>query len=291
MAGALTADAVRVLLPDLSLWSQVSVVASTGSTNADLLAAARAGGSEGMVLVAEEQTSGRGRLGRAWVSEPGGSLTFSVLVRPSAVPPPLRGWLPLLAGVAVAAALRAETAIRPSLKWPNDVIAGQSAAGEAAASDLPAGAAKLAGILAEQAGDAVVIGIGLNVAATRDQLPTAGATSLGLLGALPPDRSVLLAAILRELERWYRRWAREPSGGVEGGPPPTGHAVGDGDMSGLREQYLRDCATIGRQVRVEMPGGGSLAGLAIGVDELGRLLLLADDGEHAVSAGDVKHVR
>jgi BirA family biotin operon repressor/biotin-[acetyl-CoA-carboxylase] ligase len=261
MAGALTADAVRVLLPELSLWSQLSVVDSTGSTNADLLAAASEGAAEGTVLAAEEQTSGRGRLGRSWVSEPGESLTFSVLLRPAGVPQPLRGWLPLLAGVAVTEALRGEAGIEPSLKWPNDVLAG---------------GAKLAGILAEQAGDAVVVGIGLNVAASRDQLPTDSATSLGLLGALAPDRSALLAAVLRELERWYRRWA--------GGS-------GDAEASGLRTQYLRDCDTVGRQVRVELPGGTSLTGLATGVDDLGRLVLQTADGERFISAGDVIHVR
>ncbi len=261
MAGALTADAVRVLLPEPSLWSQLSVVASTGSTNADLLAAARGGGPEGTVLVAEEQTSGRGRLGRSWVSKPGGSLTFSVLLRPIVVPQPLRGWLPLLAGVAVTAALRAEAGIEPGLKWPNDVLAG---------------GAKLAGILAEQAGDAVVVGIGLNVAASRSQLPTGAATSLGLLGALAPDRSALLAAILRELELWYRSWVQ---------------CAGDAEASGLRAQYLRDCDTVGRQVRVELPGGTSVTGLATGIDDLGRLVLQAGDGEHFISAGDVIHVR
>jgi BirA family transcriptional regulator, biotin operon repressor / biotin---[acetyl-CoA-carboxylase] ligase len=271
MAGALTADAVRVLLPDLSLWSQVSVVGSTGSTNADLLAAARAGTPEGMVLVAEEQTSGRGRLGRDWVSQPGGSLTFSVLLRPTGVPPSLRGWLPRLGGVAVTAALRAETDVEPSLKWPNDVMA--EPAGDCAAGD----GAKLAGILAEQAADAVVLGIGLNISASRDQLPTDSATSLGLLGALRPDRSALLAAILRELEQWYWRWAWQ--------------AGGDADGSGLRAQYLRDCATVGRQVRVELPGGACLTGLAIGIDDLGRLVLQTADGERYVSAGDVVHVR
>jgi BirA family transcriptional regulator, biotin operon repressor / biotin---[acetyl-CoA-carboxylase] ligase len=261
MAGALTAAAVRVLLSDVSLWSQLSVVASTGSTNADLLAAARDGRPEGAVLVAEQQTSGRGRLGRSWVSKPGASLTFSVLLRPAGVPPPMRGWLPLLAGVAVTAALRGEAAIQPALKWPNDVLAG---------------GAKLAGILAEQAGDAVVVGVGLNVAASRSQLPTESATSLGLLGALAPDRSALLAAILREMERWYRRWASQ---------------AGDAEASGLRAQYLRDCDTVGRQVLVELPGGSSLTGLATGVDDLGRLVVQAADGEHAISAGDVIHVR
>src|ERR1700722_15533316 len=91
---------------------------------------------------------GRGRRGRTWVSRPGGALTFSVLLRPVSVPSASRGWLPLLTGVALIRALRAATGIEAVLKWPNDVLADE---------------AKLAGILAEQAGDAVVVGVGVNV--------------------------------------------------------------------------------------------------------------------------------
>ena len=103
------------------LWRSVEVVAVTGSTNADLLARAAAGEPEGAVLAAEQQNAGRGRLGRAWVSPPRAALTFSVLLRPAAVPRALLGWLPLLAGVAVAAAVRAVAAVDAQLKWPNDV--------------------------------------------------------------------------------------------------------------------------------------------------------------------------
>jgi BirA family transcriptional regulator, biotin operon repressor / biotin---[acetyl-CoA-carboxylase] ligase len=245
------------------LFRSVQVVPRTGSTNADLLAAARSGAPEGAVLVAEEQTSGRGRLDRSWHSQPGAALTFSVLVRPAAVPAASRGWLPLLTGVAVAAALRAGSGLDISLKWPNDVLCG---------------AAKLAGILAEQASGAVVVGIGLNVSATRDELPAGQATSLTLQGAADPDRQGLLVAILREFEYWYLRWA-------QGAPP------GDVASSGLRAEYLRCCGTVGRDVRVELPGGSLLAGRAGGVDHLGRLLVSAGGRVQAVSAGDVVHVR
>src|SRR5215467_11674038 len=143
------------------LWTSVEVVAATGSTNADLV---ERGGPEGQVLVAEEQTAGRGRMGRSWVSQPGASLTFSVLLRPASVPPGRRGWLPLLTGVSVAVAVRAVAAV---LKWPNDVLIGSR---------------KLAGILAEQSGDVVVIGVGLNVSTPADALPVSSgglrATSL-----------------------------------------------------------------------------------------------------------------
>ena len=124
------------------LWTSVRIVASTGSTNADLLVR---GGPEGQVLVAEEQTAGRGRAGRTWVSQPGASLTFSALLRPASVPPSARGWLPLLTGVAVAAGVRSAAGVAVSLKWPNDVLVGDR---------------KLAGILAEQSQDCGAVEIG-----------------------------------------------------------------------------------------------------------------------------------
>ena len=173
------------------------MVASTGSTNADLLAR---GGPEGQVLVAEEQTAGRGRAGRTWVSVPGASLTFSVLLRPASVPPSARGWLPLLTGVAVAAAVRSAAGVAAVLKWPNDVLVGDR---------------KLAGILAEQSptGDAVVVGVGLNVATPQDALPVSPAglpaTSLLVEGA-DVAREPLLVEILRSLEREYLAFRADP---------------------------------------------------------------------------------
>jgi BirA family transcriptional regulator, biotin operon repressor / biotin---[acetyl-CoA-carboxylase] ligase len=264
------------LLAGSLLYTSLQVVERTGSTNADLLAEARSGAPAGKVLVAEEQTAGRGRLDRSWQSEPGASLTFSVLLRPSSVPVSGRGWLPLLAGVATVSALRAQTGLEISLKWPNDVLAG--AAGSAAAGGGAARRGKLAGILTEQAGDAVVVGIGLNVSATESELPPGPATSLWLAGAADTGRQAILVALLIELEHWYLRWS--------GGPRP-----GDAEACGLRDSYLRSCATIGRDVRVEMPGGKVLAGRASDVDGAGRLLVAADDGVHAISAGDVVHVR
>jgi BirA family transcriptional regulator, biotin operon repressor / biotin---[acetyl-CoA-carboxylase] ligase len=263
----LRADELRraVLTPG-RLWSRLDVLAQTGSTNDDLLAAARAGAAEGAVLAAEHQTRGRGRQGRQWVSRAGSSLIFSVLLRPASVPPADRGWLPLLTGVAVARALGQVAGVDATLKWPNDVLAD---------------GAKLAGILAEQAGEAIVIGVGLNVAATRDELPPSGpgalpATSLALLGARA-DRGSLLIGILAELEDWYRRWTR---------PSP-----GDAEGSGLRAEYLSCSATVGRAVRVELPGGTVLTGTASGIDPVGRLILDTAAGPAAVSAGDVIHVR
>jgi BirA family biotin operon repressor/biotin-[acetyl-CoA-carboxylase] ligase len=272
------------------LWRSVEVTPVTGSTNADLLARAAAGEPEGAVLVAEQQNAGRGRLGRAWVSPPRAALTFSVLLRPAAVPRALLGWLPLLAGVAVAAAVRDVAAVDAQLKWPNDVLAGP--ANTLAGGSGPAAAGgqgsrvvpprKLGGILAEAAGDAVVIGIGLNVSTGPAELPPPGpgalpATSLYLEGSPNLDRERLLAGILAGLERRYRTWSQ---------------VSGDIERSGLRAEYTGLCATLGRRVRVELPGGRRLDGLAAGVDPDGRLLVsVPPDPDLPVAAGDIVHLR
>lgn len=254
-----------------TFWRDVRVVAVTGSSNTDMVAAAQAGAPEGSVLAAEAQTAGRGGLGRAWVSPPGAALTFSVLLRPAAVPVTSKGWVPLLAGVAVACALR-ELAVPATLKWPNDVLIS---------------GAKVAGILAEQAGGAIVVGLGINVSAQRDELPVPTATSLALAATSTgstgaPDRHDLLVSVLGWLEHWSRRWAA---------PAAPGARPGDAQACGLRPEYLRLSATVGRDVEVSLPGGKVLAGLAQDVDEAGRLVVLGPSGPAAVSAGDVLHAR
>jgi len=269
--GGLDEAAVRaaVVRPG-GLWRTVAVTAVTGSTNADLLARAAVGEPEGAVLAAEYQSAGRGRLGRVWTSPQRAALTFSVLLRPAAVPRARLGWLPLLAGVAVAAAVRAVAAVDAQLKWPNDVLAGPR---------------KLAGILAEAAGDAVVVGVGVNVSAGPAELPPPGpgglgplaATSLAAEGAATADRAVLLAEILAGLERRYRAWSA---------------VAGDTERSGLRAEYTGLCATLGRRVRVELPGGRVLDGVAADLDTDGRLLVsVPPDVALPVAAGDIVHLR
>ena len=243
------------------LWTSVDVVARTGSTNADLMAR---GGPEGQVLVAEEQTAGRGRMGRTWVSEPGAALTFSVLLRPAAVPQARRGWLPLLTGVAVAAAVRSVAAVPAVLKWPNDVLIGEG---------------KVAGILAEQSGDAVVVGVGINVSTPLSAVPASAsglpATSLVAEGA-DVARDALLIGVLRELERRYLAFRADP----------------DPARSGIQASYRGLCATIGRPVRVELPGDRVLVGTAEDVDADGRIVIReGETSVQAVSAGDVIHLR
>jgi BirA family transcriptional regulator, biotin operon repressor / biotin---[acetyl-CoA-carboxylase] ligase len=256
----------RALIVPGGLWRRLDLRAETGSTNADVADAARRGEAEGLVVVAERQSAGRGRRDRQWLSPPRAGLTLSVLLRPGpGVAPKSWGWLPLLAGVALRDAVRDRAAVDAALKWPNDLIIGD---------------AKCAGILAEVIGTAVVLGIGLNVTTNADEVPQTGgqpATSLRLAGARDTDRGTLLRALLRGLAQWYGGW-RE--------------AGGDSEMCGLLSAYRAACATLGRTVAVQLPAGDNLVGTATTVDGYGQLVIRTPDGlERSVSAGDVLHLR
>ena len=258
----------RGLLRPGGLWTSLEVVTATGSTNSDLAAAAAAGkAAEGAVLVAEEQSAGRGRLDRTWSAPPRSGLFFSVLLTPGPGVPVARwGWLPLLAGVATATALSRAAGVDTALKWPNDLLVTVDGAER-----------KAGGILAERAGDGVVVGIGLNVTLRAEELPVPTAGSLALAGARVTDRDPLLRAVLRSLEEWYDRWRR---------------AGGDPGACRLDEAYAAGCATLGRTVRAELPGGRDLVGEAVAVDGDGRLVLATADGvQRPVGAGDIVHLR
>lgn len=244
----------------------MEVVPSTGSTNSDLAARA-AELPEGAVLVAEEQTAGRGRLDRSWVAPARSGLFFSVLLKPGAAVPQERwGWLTLLAGVAAATGLSRAAGVDTALKWPNDLLV-----------IVDGEERKTGGILAERVGDGVVLGIGLNVTLTDAELPVPEAGSLALAKASVTDREPLLKAVLRSLEEWYGEWRA---------------AGGDPAASGLQETYAAGCATLGRHVRAELPGGRRLTGTAEAVDADGRLVVRTADGEREpVGAGDVIHLR
>lgn len=263
----------RALLVDGGVWTDLDYRSRTGSTNADVVAAARAGVAEGYVAVADEQTAGRGRLERVWQSPPRAGIATSVLLRPGAAvtargwsPVPTSGYglLPLLAGVAVVEAVRRLSDLDAVLKWPNDLVIDGRKCGGILAETVPGGGS--------DAGAAAVIGIGLNVTLREPELPRPDATSLQLAGSACVDRDPLLRAVLRGLADWYGRWR---------------DAGGDPVASGLMETYRFHCATIGATVRVELPGGGELTGVATGVDDDGALVV---DGRR-VAAGDVVHVR
>jgi BirA family biotin operon repressor/biotin-[acetyl-CoA-carboxylase] ligase len=287
----------RALVVPGGLWTSFELKTETGSTNADVVAAARAGAAEGLVVLAERQTAGRGRLGRVWQSPPRAGLAVSVLLRPgvararserseprsrerdagaadpapewpapewAAAPTWRHGWLPLLAGLAVIDSITRVARLDASLKWPNDVLVQDR---------------KCAGILAEVVPGVggVVVGIGLNVTVRAAELPSPEATSLALAGAASTDRDPLVRELLRALARRYERWR---------------DATGDAEASGLRRAYLENCRTLGQDVRVTLPGGEELVGEAATVDDAGRLVVVDLDGvRHVVSAGDVLHLR
>ncbi len=258
----LDADALRAALG--TAWGRVAVVDETASTNADLLADPSV--PDRAVLVAEHQLAGRGRLDRPWVSPPGAGLTFSVLLRPP-VPLVHWGWLPLLAGVALHEAVGAVSGVQVALKWPNDLLA---------RSDGSVPPAKVAGILAQTNGDAVVVGIGVNVSTTRAELPGDAATSLALCGAVEVNRGVLLNAILTRLDDWCQSWVA---------------AEGDAEACGLAAAYRAACTTIGQIVVVSGTDGSRVRGTAVGVDSTGRLHVDTDGVVRPIGAGDVEHVR
>lgn len=247
-----------------SLWRELEVLEESPSTNAVVAARAHLGHEPGLVVVAEHQTSGRGRMDRVWVTPPRAALTFSVLLAPDRVPAARWPWLPLLVGIAVSEAVRRVTGVDCDLKWPNDVLVADQ---------------KLAGILVERVerddGAAAVVGIGLNVSSSRDELPVPTATSLSLAGATTLDRSVILREVLRTFEALYVQWQAE---------------LGDASR-GLLESYVRRCTTLGRQVRVDLPTGEQVYGEASGVDAEGRLQVRTSSGPRVLGAGDVVHVR
>lgn len=283
----------RALLGDGG-WSALDVVASTGSTNADLLA--RPDAADGTVLVADHQSGGRGRLGRAWEAPPRSSLAVSVLLRP-AVAPERWSWLPLLTGLAVADALGG-LGVQVALKWPNDVLVSLvDGPPDDGCGGPPVG--KVAGVLVEARADVVVLGVGVNVTQRADELPappapaagsgvgdgpgpSAPATSLALAGASTTDRDTVLRRYLRALRDRLDAFAA---------------AGGDPEAAGTAAAYRAVCSTLGAQVRAHLPDGSTLEGLAEDVDATGRLVLRPEGAaggggaRTSLSAADVVHLR
>lgn len=243
------------------VWRSVDVVDETGSTNSDLIARANSGAPiAGAVLIAEHQTAGRGRQGRSWSAAKYAQITMSVAIDTAGVPTDAWGWLPLAAGVAIVDTVR-PLGVDAGLKWPNDVLAGGG---------------KLAGILAEVAAEqrAVVVGIGLNVSLTGDEVGVSGVTSLTDLGVAAPDRQRLVVALLSQLGRRADAWQRA------GGADPE-----------LVADYRARSLTLGKPVRAMLPGDQEIMGIARDVDDQGRLSIDSDGRMVTVAAGDIVHLR
>ena len=231
----------------------------TGSTQNDLVTEVRNGNSRhGAVIVAEFQSAGRGRLDRSFLAPERSALLFSFFVRP------LRdstdwGWLPLLAGQAVVAAIETGCNLGHGLKlkWPNDILIDEK---------------KVAGILSERVdtpdGPGVIIGIGINVDERQDELPVTAATSLYLQGCMECNREDLLVAVLRIFSEYLKRWESK-------------------DRK-LLPEYETASATIGRRVQIVSPAGMIRESMAVGIDAGGALILAND--EH-VTVGDIVHLR
>ena len=232
--------------------SVIRTVAETGSTNADLLALARAGMiGEGVWLRAERQSAGRGRQGRAWLS-PAGNLSASTAVRLREGDPPA-STLGFVAAVALNDAVRAvASSIDAQLKWPNDLLIG---------------GAKLSGILLERADDFVVVGIGVNLAHAPD-LPDRRTTSLAEHG-VTTSPTVFVEALAVSFARWLAQWRER-------------------GFAAIRARWLERAHLPGTPLRAALPDGSVVAGAFEDIDAAGALILrLADGARRAIHAGDV----
>lgn len=227
----------------------IRTVAETGSTNADLLALAASGAPEGCWLRAERQTAGRGRQGRAWVSDTG-NVYASTLVR-------LRPSDPIAPTLALVAAVALEEAVRifhdgATIKWPNDLLLGN---------------AKLAGILLERADDAVVIGFGVNLAHHPD-LPDRPTTSLAAHGTIV-DPAIFVEVLAESVARWIARWRGE-------------------GLAPVRARWLDRAHPKGTALTARLPDGTREDGLFDGLDANGALILRLAGGEtRVIHAADV----
>jgi BirA family biotin operon repressor/biotin-[acetyl-CoA-carboxylase] ligase len=284
VAGALVLGDAQLARLAGSRFSQVVQLAETTSTNSVLVGNAEGGAAEGMVVVADFQTAGRGRFDRRWESPPGKSLLFSVLLRPSGEELPVQRRHLAVAAVSLALveAAREVANIVVQLKWPNDLIVGDVMAGGPLGGSLRAGSVsggdrKVAGLLAEATSDgAIVVGAGGHVAWAPEALEHSGApgatgatsaTSLDEIAGRPVPRDEVLVSALLALDRLYGRW----------------------DL--VSTLYRQTCATVGRRVTVSFAGHQpDLVGTATALDEDGRLVVRdLQGGTVSVAAGDVTH--
>jgi BirA family biotin operon repressor/biotin-[acetyl-CoA-carboxylase] ligase len=232
---------------------RVSVVELTGSTQNDLLQLIESKNAlDGQVIVTEYQSNGRGRLDRTFEAPTMSALLFSFYIKPRRQRSEW-GFIPLIAGLSLARTISTlDSAINVSLKWPNDCIINEK---------------KCAGMIAQTTDEGIVIGIGLNVSMTSNELPVPSATSLAIEGSTITDRNLLLSHILNTFAELFEAWE---------------------EGSELLNEYANVSSTIGKKVRIELPGGENLEATVARISHTGELVL--DDGRH-VSAGDVIHLR
>jgi BirA family biotin operon repressor/biotin-[acetyl-CoA-carboxylase] ligase len=243
----LLSERVREILGPSTRFTEIECLSVVDSTNRLVAARAATGAPDGLVVAADLQTAGRGRLDRTWEAQAGAALLVSVLLRSADLEPGRSFLLTAAAGVAAREACQSVGGFTPDLKWPNDLMIEEQ---------------KLAGILAETAGEAVVVGMGFNVHGAPP-----GAAWADQAAGRRLNRAELLAAWLGGLDRHLGRW------------------------DALLTAYRRACATIGREIVIEQ-GGGRLVGWAEAVDDDGRLVVRNRSGALlAVTSGDVIHVR
>lgn len=249
---------IRDALVSSGEFADIRYTESTGSTNTDLVELAKQGAPAWTVILAEQQTAGKGRMGRSFASPLHAQLTLSLLIRPPASSVERIGTMNLATGTGILDALGKESGVR--LKWPNDLIIGNR---------------KLCGMLAEAVdlgeNPAVVIGFGLNTALTKEELPVPHATSL-LLEDIPFDRNQLTIDVLRGVQHRLEQWQNNDPA--------------------FMEEYRRLCVTIGQDVRVILPGDKELLGKATAVLNDGRIVVVDENSqEHVFAVGDVEHLR
>ena len=242
-----------VISEKISRYWRVSVVEVTGSTQDDIAQrAAHKKAIAGDVLTTDFQSAGRGRLDRKFYAPKSSALMFSFYIEPQCEKSEW-SFLPLLTGLSVVFTLtKLGPEFSPALKWPNDIFAGDE---------------KMGGIIAQATDAGVIIGVGINVGMSEDELPVVNATSLALIGFPELDRNLILSTFLNTFEELLKRW--------ESGED-------------LRHLYFERSATIGQEVRIEHPDGSHKNGKAVDVSPAGELIL--EDGSR-VTVGDIVHLR
>jgi BirA family biotin operon repressor/biotin-[acetyl-CoA-carboxylase] ligase len=261
-------------------FADVRWVAETGSTNADVMELARHGEPEGIVLVADHQTAGRGRAGRTWTAPPGAGLLLSILLRPPAEALDLTT---MAVAVSAAAAIEEVAGFAPRLKWPNDLVwpgdgsaSDRKLAGILAEADWPVSSSMSAGWKPPAVGEraVVVVGIGINVAWPAELPPELAETAVAISHVVdaPVDREDLLIALLSQLGPRYL-------------------ALRAGDRAPLLDEWRDRSATLGRRVRVDV-GADDVEGTALDITDDGHLVVETPGGRRRVFAvGDVVHLR